>query len=643
MKRGGNIAVLVLGLWSATAWADQSVNFPAPPKEDVTGVSDLTSTPGTTPTISPSTAAALKKETYYHFFLEDYLTSATRLKLLEASVHNDPETLNHIRLLRGSLYVVWGMHRPATEIFDQLVSAFPPGQDRNHVLLLIERLQYSRALYEAAIETYERLSRDRTFSSMDHATYLAGMSHYALGNFDRALTVMTTLPKSSDYVPFAKLTSAQSQNQLANVDDAIQLLNEVGSLEGPEDVVVQALSEKSRLTLGLLLTETGQYDEALPVFASVPEASPFYPEAVFGAGWAHLYRQRYAESLAAFLMLRHAAPNHPYALEALTTIGHCYDRMGARGEAFQAYGKALDTYRHEQQALDGMRGIINNRDQLGELMMDFSTVLDSPIGPLLDDDGLRFWIKQYGELGTIEQYLTRKLDDMVVFEVMVDHREAVFRDRLPIVRGFLTESPAAPLREQQHRLQTLLDQAIQHETAEAWAFGNEAAVLDMLARTSRQSETVGAAIAQLNAGTPSNHGQREDLTAQWRTADRWLAMLHGERLWTILTDVPGRRDDLQRTIAHIQSELDKADRDQRALTESIGGLEIEINQFRQRIQAVRREIVANRAQLIELRAQLVPPLQALLSNAVDRRSGQMEAMAAVARLSQVHIMDVLTQ
>jgi tetratricopeptide (TPR) repeat protein len=643
MKRGSSIVLFALGLWAAPVWADSSVNLPAPPKASSSGVAAEGAVSGGAPRASTSTTDALKKEAYYHFFLNDYLTSATRLKLLEESLQADADTLNHVRLLRGSLYVAWGMHRPATVIFDELVSAFPPGQDRNQVLLLIERLQYSRALYQAAISTYERLSPDPTFASMDHAAYLAGMSHYALGNFERTLDVITTIPSSSDYRPFAELTSAKSHTQLANIEQATLMLQTLGGLEAERDPVLRALADKSRLTLGLLLMETGRYDEALPVFASVIHASPYYPDAVFGAGWAHLYQQRYAESLAAFLTLLGASPHHPYALEALTTVGYCYDRMGARGEAFHAYGRALEAYRREQQSLDAMRGVIKNRDRLGVLLTDMTAVLDSPIGPLLDDDGLRYWIRQYGELGAIEQYLASKLDDSDVFRVMVDHREAVFRDRLPTVRGFLTHSPVLPLRERKDRLQAVLDQAIRDETAEAWALGSETATLRQLALARRQSRTVGEAIAQFDRARQSHRARIDALETQWSDADRWLTVLQGERLWTILTEVPGRRDDLQRAIRQAHTELEHADRNQRALVESIGGLDSKMSEFRQRIQAVRQGLTAYRETLTELRAELLPPLQALLLNAVDQRSGQMEAMAAVARLSQVHIMDVLTQ
>jgi tetratricopeptide (TPR) repeat protein len=633
MRRGSNIILFALGLWSAPVWADPSINLPTPPtpSDDLAGAT----------TSNAATTDALKREAYYHFFLDDYLTSATRLKLLEESIHPDAGTINHTRLLRGSLYVAWGMHRPATVIFDELAASFPAGQDRNQVLLLIERLQYSRALYQAAVSTYTRLSPG--FTSMDHAAYLAGMSHYALGNFEQALDTVAAIPDSSDYRPFARLASAKSHAQLANIDEASQLLQQLGSLEPGDDKVLQALAEKSRVTLGFLLMEIGRYDEAPPVFAAVPGTSPFYPDALFGIGWARLYQQQYAESLAAFLTLLNAAPNHPYALEALTTVGHCYERMGARGEAFQSYGKALDTYRREQGSLDAMRKLIRNRERLGALLTDMTAVLESPIGPLVDDDGLRFWIKQYGELGAIERYLARKLDDSDVFQVMVDHREAVFRDRFPMVRSFLVQNPILPLRERENHLGAELNRAIQQETARAWAMGTERSGLDALEDARRKSETVGATLGQVRRHPRSDLAPLEDLTVQWHTADRWLAVLHGEQLWNILTDVPGRRDDLERGLRQVRTALEQVDRDQRALVDSIEGLDEKIAKFRERIHDIRQDLVTYRGKLVTLRAELLPPLQALLLQAVNERSGQMEAMAAVAQLSQVHIMDVLTQ
>jgi TolA-binding protein len=592
--------------------------------------------------VSHATVAALKKEAYYHFFLEDYLTSATRLKLMEEEVQTEHSLLNETRLLRGSLYLAWGLHRPARTIFDQLVSTFPPGNDRNQVLLLIERLQYSRSLYEAAVSTYKRIDRDPAFASLDQASYLAGMSYYALGQFDESLRVFARVPPSSPYRPFATLASAKSQVRRADVAGAIGLLEDVGAVASGDDAERQALAEKSRVTLGLLLTETGWYDDAATTFASISPTSRFYPDATFGLGWAQLYSKRYNESLAAFLALVRAAPDHPYALEALTTIGHCYGRLGLHAKALESYVTALETYGRTQRDLQAIKSLIRDRDQLDALFTDFSAVMRSPLAPILDD-GLRFWVKQYGELIALERYLARKLEDTAVFDVMLDHRQAVFRDRVPIVRGFLTESPVVPLKKHEDEIRTALDQAVRHETARAWALGDERPALDELEEARRKSHTVGEAIRKMDDATPALRDQLNDLRTQWKATDRWLDVLHGERVWAIVTDIPGRRDDLERALTRLREALDQSDHDQHKLVESIEGIEDQLDEFRRDIRSIRQDLVNYQRRLAEARAELLPPLQALLVKVVDQRNGRIEAMAAAARLSQIRIWDMASK
>jgi tetratricopeptide (TPR) repeat protein len=585
------------------------------------------------------TRAVLQHEAYYHFFLEDYLTSATRLKLIEQEgmTRQDEKTLNEARLLLGSLYLAWGMHRPATTVFSDLVERFPPGKDRNQVLLLIERLQYSRSLYQAAVETYRLLKADKEFSSIDQASYLAGMSHYILGSFEDGLRALKTIPPESDYFPFAQLASAKSYTYLKNFQEAIRLLKELGELDHRGDPTLKALAEKSRLVLGLLLTEMGQYEEAHAVLTSMPIESPFYPDALFGAGWSRFYQERYPEALLAFQDLIRTAPEHSYSLEALTTVGHCYNRMGVYQAALKVYEDALETYSREGQAMASLRQLIHDRSRLATLLQSFKEVQRSPLASLLEDDGLRFWIKLYGELVSMEGYLDQKLSDMDVFKVMVDHREEVFQDHLPTVRWFLKEDPVRPLQEKGQQLQARLEQAIHDEGVRVLATVEEVMVLNELSRARSKSEALKAAVGTLEG---SSSEERKELKEKWRTTNRWLELLRGELLWKIITEVPGRSDDLGREVKRINRDLDALAERQTQLVNSIPAAQIEIRQFRDQIQQVREDLLEKREKLTELRERLLPPLQALLLKTLDLRMGRIEALAATARLSQIQILDL---
>jgi len=588
---------------------------------------------------SKRTQEVLKKEAYYHFFLSDYMTSATRLKLIEAEeiAQNETTVLNEVRLLLGSLYMAWGMHQPATAIFNELITAYPPGIDRNRVLLLIERLQYNRSFHEATVKTYNLLTSDEKFPSMDQASYMAGMSHYALGSFQKGIQAMETIPKSSAYYPFAQLALAKSYFQSKNYTDSFYLLKDLSELNHRKEPFLEAISEKGRLTLGLFLVEGDQFKEARSVLASIPKESPFHPDALFGLGWAHFNSGRYLQAILIFEDLIRMVPEHPYALEALTTIGHCYNRLEAYPAAIKNYDEALAGYTQEEQAIDKSRELIQDRVQLAALLRTSETIQNSPLAKLLDDDErILFWVRQYEELLSLESYLNQKINDMGVFNVMVDHRQEVFRGYFPTLRRFLKKNPVKDLQEKGHLLQNRLEQATQKEDIGALATTEEAKVLAELNRAQERS----VLLKQIIKARVDHLPNLSELKDQWQAADRWLALLRNEILWKITTEVPARHDDLNRRMKKLRKDLEALGVQQAKFVSSVPSLEKEIHQFRVRIEEIQPVLREKRARTVKLRESLLQPLQVLLLKALNNRLGYIVKLAAKARLSQIQILDL---
>jgi tetratricopeptide (TPR) repeat protein len=463
MKRGIKrelffMIIFILGLFSSSVWAEgSSINF-------------------------EKRAEALQQEAYYHFFLGDYLTSATRLKLVEETAGNREKILNDTRLLLGGLYIAWGMYRPATLLFDRWVGQFPPGSSRSQLLLLIERLQYRRALYRSAIDTFGLLSSDEGFGSMDQARYLAGMSHFLRGDYQEGIRVLETIPPSSGYFPFAGLAVAQSYAGLEDFEKSIALLKSLGELHPHGNPALQALAEKDRLILGFLLMERGRFQEARTVFASIPKSSPFYPDVLFGEGWADFNAGRYSEALPPFQELFQTFPDHAYALEGLIPIGGSYQKLGAFAKSLQSYGEALEVYGRKEKEIGELRGLIQDRDRLAEWLTPSENPQEDRLIPFLDDDLLRFRIGQYREVSSLVSYLDQKLADMGVFQIMVDHREEVFQGHLPTLRRFLENDPVKALQEKERLLRARLERAIQKEEVEALATSREKEEFDQLTR-----------------------------------------------------------------------------------------------------------------------------------------------------------------
>ncbi|HUK55306.1 MAG TPA: tetratricopeptide repeat protein [Nitrospiria bacterium] len=581
-------------------------------------------------------AETLQREAYYDFFLGDYLTSATRLKLLEQSAEKDGKVLNDTRLLLGGLYIAWGMYRPAAALFDRWVEQFPPGSSRNQLLLLIERLQYQRALYQSAIDTFKRLSPDSAFALMDQACYLAGMSDYLQGSVPEGIGVLESVPPSSGYFPFAQLAVAQSYVQLKDFEKSIALLKKLIATDHRGDPVLGAFAEKTRLILGLLLIELGRFQEARPVLASIPSASPFYPDALFGAGWADFDAGRYSEALPYFQELSEAYPDHVYALEGLNTIGGSYRKLGAFAKALQSYGKALDVYERKGKEIHEIRTLIQDRERLADWLGRPEDPQEDRLIPFLDEDLLRFRIDRYRELSSLAAYLDRKAADMGVFEIMVDHREEVFRGHLPTLRGFLDNDPVKALQEQERLLQARLQEATRTERVEALATTKEREKLDQLARAQSQGRELLEAVGRMGAASPD----LQELKGQIEAANRRLALFRGELLWRVVTEAPGRIDDLQRSEAQLREGLDALSGRRARLTASAPTLENDLERFRERIRTARQSLLEEKETALDLQRKLLPPLQVLLLQALDKQQGRIEHLAAVAKLSRIQILDL---
>jgi tetratricopeptide (TPR) repeat protein len=581
---------------------------------------------------SDPTTSTLQQEAYYHFFLEEYLTAATRLRLLEETIENDPATLNDTRLLLGSLFLSWGMHRAATRIFDELVETFPPGKSRNEVLTLIERLQYRRSLHESVILTFNVLNPSE---ATDQARYMAGMSHYSLGAYDLAIDTLNGIPADSPYYFFANLASSQSHFQMNRTDLAIRqlegLLNGDTGASSPD----MELTQKIRLILGHIHHETGNPEKALLLYSWIPIDSAFFPEALFATGWVQMKEKHYPEAILAFRALIQANPRLPHAEEAWTVIGEAFYRMGAIQAAYGAYDQALLRYQELEGSMERIRKQILDVDQLDLLLQD-TNAGDGDLGSfLLDDENQRFWVRQYSELVSLERYFDQKIKDMDVFTVLVDHREKVFRDDQPVVMHNLRDNPMGSLQVQMESLKTHLGEAA-HEAAWIRLFHpDELQTFQSLNSGLERAEHIRRTISHL----PEDLEDRSLLAEQAEQQRHRLNILKGGLIWNVVTETPARMDDLERETKKLEQSLNLLKNRRQDLAGSIPDMEKLFIQFRRQIAENKTSLLKLRHDVTDVRKRLLIHLQTSFLKSLDQHRERIEALGAQARFSQLQILD----
>jgi len=280
--------------------------------------------------------------------------------------------------------------------------------------------------------------------------------------------------------------------------------------------------------------------------------------------------------------------------------------------------------------------LIQDRDRLAEWLTPSENPQEDRLIPFLDDDLLRFRIGQYREVSSLVAYLDRKLADMGVFQIMVDHREEVFRGHLPILRQFLENDPVKALQEKERLLQARLERVIQKEEVDALATSREEQEFDQLTRAQSEGRDLQTAIRKLRGASPDLEALKKELEA----ANRRLALVRGELLWRVITEAPGRIDDLRRSAEKLGEGLETLSDRRVRLTASIPSTERDIERFRQRIHSAHQALLEKKESALDLQRRLLPPLQVLLLQALDEKRGRIEQLAAVAKLNQIQILDL---
>ncbi len=589
----------------------------------------------------------LLKTAYFHFFIEDYMSAATHLRLVEdaAKAPYDEQMLNRSRMLLGSLYLAWGMDRPATRIIKALVGVFPPGKARNDLLLFVTRMQYERGLYQTALETYRLFDAAEDFLKMDEAVYLAGMSHYALGAIKEAVTHLNRITPTSRYFPYAQLTLAQSHFLLEEHVKALDFFEKISRYDTSENVLLKSFQEKSRLMWGQFLIEDSHYGKARTVLSRIPEDSRFFPDALFARAWAAFKARHYLKAILIFEDLIKLYPEHPYALEALTAVGHGYNRLKAYQTALDHYAEAIDLYKREEKLL---RDFVDNLEDPLQLraLIDIYNENGSDEGflsiLLAEDDAVRYWVAQYGELSKLTVFLDQKLRDMSVFEVMVDHRETVFRSFLPEVDRSLALDPVAVLQKKSDILNQRIQRAVNVEELSILVSSEETTRLNELTHSRASRAVIGLDLERLEASEATT-AQRAEITTlkqDWEKVSRWFQIIEGELTWTIRTEWPARADDRQGALRRVNADLSDMAVSHARLMLSVPTLSREIADFRVRIAAAQAALAEKREKTRDLQAATLPALKEKLLAASERRLDRLMKFAATAELSQIQIFDI---
>jgi hypothetical protein len=393
-------------------------------------------------------------EVLFHFFQDDYFTALTRL--LAAQTRNEiPHHAAESELILGGMYLSYGQHRLAGEIFERVLQqAVEPGL-HDRAWFFLAKIWYQRgylAESEAALariggELPDQLEPERR---MLHAQVLMDQ-----GRFAEALTALETWKRPSDaWIGYAKYNVGVSLVRLGEIEQGARVLDEVGRLD-PENPKLDALRDKANLALGYAWLQAARPIEAKPSLQRVRLNGPFSNKALLGVGWSDAESADYRAALAPWLALRDRSLLDSAVQESLLAVPYAFAQLGADKQAADHYVDAIEAFNGEIERLTRSIEAIRNGELVTELLGRHADATNDSSGwywrldrvpdsiesrylyELLASHQFQEGLKNYRDLLQLNRNLEHWVDSLGAFDDILDTRQRAYDQRLPNIDGNL--------------------------------------------------------------------------------------------------------------------------------------------------------------------------------------------------------------
>jgi tetratricopeptide (TPR) repeat protein len=393
-------------------------------------------------------------EVLFEFFQEDYFSALTRL--LAARERNEiPHHAAESELMLGGLYLSYGQHRLAGEIFERVLAESVEPALHDRAWFFLAKIWYQRGYLPEAEAALARITGELPEELEPERNMLSAQVLMDQGRFAEALTVLESWKRPGDeWVGYTKYNIGVSLVRLGQVEAGARVLDEVGQLD-PENPDLAALRDKANVALGYAWLQASRPVEAKPSLQRVRLEGPFSNKALLGVGWSDAETSNYRGALAPWLELRDRSLLDSAVQESLLAVPYAFAQLGAEKQAVDYYNDAIAAFTREIARLTSSIEAIESGELITELLGETETAGDSSgwywrlenvpdtvesryLYELMASNRFQEGLKNYRDLLYVNRNLDRWFESLGAFDDILDTRERAYRQRLPKIDGSLS-------------------------------------------------------------------------------------------------------------------------------------------------------------------------------------------------------------
>lgn len=423
-------------------------------------------------------------EVLFYFYQEDYFPAIVRL----LAARKQTQLENHLdesELLLGGLYLSYGHHLKAADIFERLLADNVSGDVRDRTWFFLAKIWHQRGYLDEAQRALDRIASEmpEPFEAERHMLQAQILIDNA--EHDRAIALLSDWRGSDAWANYAKFNLGVAMVRSGRVSEAADILEKLGKLD-PLNEELSALRDKANLALGYAYLQAGQPKAAKAPLQRVRLNGPFSNKALLGVGWADAEIDNYRKALVPWMELEGRDLLDPAVQEAMLAVPYALAKLESISQAADYYLNAVEAFYDEANRIDQAIYRLENGKMLVEFLAQDPLLstgwywkLESlPNAPesrflyhLLATHRFQEGLKNYRDLTFLWKNLDKWGRSIDVYRTMLDTRESAYRNRLPRVEQSLAQADVSGLIGRKNDLDARLNRI--EENADSLALATE--------------------------------------------------------------------------------------------------------------------------------------------------------------------------
>jgi tetratricopeptide (TPR) repeat protein len=572
-------------------------------------------------------------EILYYFFQEDYFPAIVRLLAAQEQGQLEQHAAQ-ADLLKGGLYLSYGHHLEAADIFERLLADNANPEIRNRTWFFLAKIWRQRGYLDKAQRALDNIGDDLPEDIEREATMLQAQLLIDGGEFDRAIALLQDWKGRTEWSRYAQFNLGVALVRSGRMEEAKKILEELGDID-PWNEELTSLRDKANLALGYALLQSGQPHAAKLPLQRVRLEGPFSNKALLGAGWADAELERYQRALVPWMELRGRDLLDPAVQESMLAIPYALAQLDSISQAADHYVNAVEAFYEESNRIDSTIDHIESGRFFDEFISD--DPLDStgwywrmqslPEGPqarylfhLLATHEFQEGLKNYRDLSYLWSNLDRWQQSVEVYANMLETRRLAYEERLPQVQEALGRADIDGMVQRKLEFDALLNDIEQSGDWLALADKHE---FDMWGEITSLEKT-----PALNANIPEADEVRDK-----------ISLLKGVLQWELEKDFKDRLWRIRRDLNETGEALVETQRSRRQVDDSMRKQPLEFSAFDERVYGLEPRIEVLKMRVGDAMAEQRAFLQAIAVGELQAQQRRLDTYTVQARFALAAIYD----